>query len=178
MYALYEVYRQKLGGIPNQGMAGVYSSSTFRSSLFKTSSTSLDFFGVARREVYGEHGYGWWLSTPEWMPFDDYNPKGFLEAISASGLAQGWTCDQDAPTKSIAVDLYVGTTKVTTVGWFAPRPPAKRRSRPSATAAPLTASGSSCRAGPEARPSPPTVSITPGSATHSCHVSSRAACRW
>ncbi len=114
MYALYEFYRQKLGGIPNQGVTGVYQSNYFRSSLFNTSSTSLDFFGVARREVYGEHGYNWWLSTPEWMPFDNYNPKGYFEAVSSTGLAQGWTCDQDAPTKSIAVDIYAGTTKITT----------------------------------------------------------------
>jgi len=113
MYALNEFYRQKLGGIPQNGVSGVYQSNYFRSSLFDTSSTSMAFFGVARRVVYGDHGYGWWLSTPEWMPFDNYNPKGYLEAISATGVAQGWTCDQDAPTKSILVDLYAGTTKLT-----------------------------------------------------------------
>jgi hypothetical protein len=114
MYALYEFYRLKLGGIPNSGVAGTYQSNYFRTTLFDTSSTSQSFFGVARREVYGEHGYNWWLSTPEWMPFDVYNPKGYFEAVSATGLAQGWTCDQDAPTKSIAIDFYAGTTKLTT----------------------------------------------------------------
>lgn len=115
MYALYEFYRQKLGGIPNQGTPGVYQSTTFRSSHFDTSSTSMAFFGYARREVYGDHGYSWWLTTPEWMPFDSYNPKGFLEAISATGLAQGWTCDQDAPAKSNVIDLYAGASKITDV---------------------------------------------------------------
>jgi hypothetical protein len=112
MYALKPFYDLKLGGIPNANVPGIYQSSYFRTSLFNTGTTSMVFFGMARSEVYGDHGYNWWLSTPEWMPFDTADPKGYLEAISSTGLAQGWTCDPDAPTKSNVVDLYAGTTKI------------------------------------------------------------------
>lgn len=113
MYALFSFYKKKLGGVPGQGSSGVYQSSAFRASLFDIGPTSMAFFGVARHQVYGQHGHDWWVTTPAWMPFDRYNPKGFLEALSATGLAQGWACDQDAPTQSIPVDLYAGATKVT-----------------------------------------------------------------
>ncbi|HJW95180.1 MAG TPA: hypothetical protein VJ901_16305 [Thermoanaerobaculia bacterium] len=115
MYALNAFYSQKLGGIPQSGVPGVYQANYFNSSLFDTSSTSMQFFGMARYVVYGKHGYSWWVTTPEWMPKDLYNPKGYLEAVSSTGLAQGWTCDQDAPSKSNVVDLYATNTKVTNI---------------------------------------------------------------
>jgi len=115
MYALFTFYNQQFNGIPQYNEPGVYQSNYFNSSLFDTSSTSMQFFGMARYVVYGKHGYSWWVTTPEWMPRDLYNPKGYLEAISSTGLAQGWTCDQDAPTKSNVVDLYATNTKVTNI---------------------------------------------------------------
>ena len=113
MYDLYTFYQKKFGSIPNQGVPGVFQSSFFRSSLFDITSSSMSFFGPARHQTYGEHGTRWWQITPEWMPTDQANPKGFLEQVSATGLAQGWTCDPDAPLKSNVVDIYAGSTKVT-----------------------------------------------------------------
>jgi len=110
MYALNEFYTKKIGNLP----VAPYMSTNFYSGHFNTSSTGMSFFSFSRRETYGEHGYDWWpYPGPEWMPFDKDNPIGFLEQVSSTGLAQGWTCDWDAPSKSIVIDIYAGTTKVT-----------------------------------------------------------------
>jgi hypothetical protein len=95
--------------IPASG-SGVYTSSNFDQSLFLTST----HFGYGRLTTYRDMGGNWFPSgmvagaVPN-MPYDDHDPvDGWLDSISPSGLASGWTCDQDAPNNAIKVDLYAG----------------------------------------------------------------------
>jgi len=45
-----------------------------------------------------------------WGYLDDHDPIGYLDGIDANGVATGWTCDQDLPTWSNALDFYVNGT--------------------------------------------------------------------
>jgi PKD repeat protein len=108
MYELKEFYDNYLGGMP----AGSYQADTssFNSSLFNLGANDGGFFSWGRYEVYFGQSYDWVVSPREYMPFDTYNPIGFFDQISASGLASGWTCDQDAPAHSNRVDFYSNGT--------------------------------------------------------------------
>ncbi len=80
--------------------------------------TDTEHFSYGRWETYAIQGYAWYVTNPTWMPGDAYNPKGWLDGISSSGVASGWACDQDMPTGRTLVDFYAdvaGTlTKVAT----------------------------------------------------------------
>jgi len=45
-----------------------------------------------------------------WGYLDDHDPIGYLDGIDANGVAIGWTCDNDLPTWTNAVDFYVNGT--------------------------------------------------------------------
>jgi hypothetical protein len=104
MYQLKPLYDGYFGGITN---AGTYQSNSFDSSLFHLGPWDNDFFSYARYVAYGIEGYQWVQSRPEMMPYDNYDPIGYFEGVSPSGLAQGWTCDQDKPDGRVWVDFYV-----------------------------------------------------------------------
>ena len=54
-------------------------------------------------------GGSWIPSGAPNMPYDSYDPvAGWLDGISSSGLASGWTCDPDAPNNGVKVDFYAG----------------------------------------------------------------------
>jgi hypothetical protein len=119
MYALKAFYDTRLGGTP----AGSYTSNNFRSDFYtlEDSFTTVNlvnrdtkFFSYGRFETYGIQAYAWYVSNPPrtWMPYDVYNPKGWIDGISSTGVATGWACDQDMPTGRTFVDFYTydGTT--------------------------------------------------------------------
>lgn len=77
-----------------------------------------------RRVWYGNLGYHWQKITanrdtygPQPAPgetrprltaiFDDWNPTGYIDAVSPTGVVTGWTCDKDM-NASNAVDFYAG----------------------------------------------------------------------
>jgi hypothetical protein len=39
---------------------------------------------------------------------DDYDPIGYIDGITSTGVVYGWSCDKDLPNTSIAVDFYAG----------------------------------------------------------------------
>ncbi len=114
MYRLKPAYDKYFGGTPT---AGNYMSNYFDVNLFHLGNTvpADDFFSFNRYVTYGILANTWVeLRTqtnnaqPELMPNDTYNPKGWLDGISSSGVAQGWACDQDKPTGKVKIDLYTG----------------------------------------------------------------------
>lgn len=104
MYRLDEFYTLYMGGVPSGG----YSSDTFDSSLFDLSGTGNGFYSFGRQETYQMLGYDWLQTPREYLPFDTHDPIGYFDGVSATGVAVGWTCDQDAPGKAVHVDLYAG----------------------------------------------------------------------
>jgi len=125
MYALKAFYVDRLDGVPS----GSYDSNNFNVGLFRLDDqhglmpdgitpVDTEHFSYGRFETYGIEGYAWWVSNPPrtWMPYDNYNPSGWLDGISGTGLAQGWACDRDAPDGRIFIDFYAdnGTTYVAT----------------------------------------------------------------
>jgi hypothetical protein len=40
--------------------------------------------------------------------YDDHEPRGWIDGISSTGVASGWSCDRDVPLASNAVDFYAG----------------------------------------------------------------------
>lgn len=110
MYRLDEFYRQYLGGIP--GPVGAYRSDWINDAHFQLGPNDNTFFGVGRHQTYGNLGYSWVASRREYLPFDAHNPIGYLDGVSATGVASGWTCDKDAPTKAARVDFYANGTYV------------------------------------------------------------------
>lgn len=108
MYRLDAFYNQYLGGIPS---AGSYQSNDFYSGHFGLGSFDNGFYSFGRQQTYGKLGYEWVL-TPrrEYLPFDAFNPIGYLDGVSAAGVASGWSCDKDVPTKAVRVDFYAGGT--------------------------------------------------------------------
>ncbi|HVG25695.1 MAG TPA: hypothetical protein VND45_16180 [Thermoanaerobaculia bacterium] len=115
MYALRGFYDARLGGIP----AGSYDSNAFDLSPFalddryevaSDGATRFDprFFSYGRFETYAIMGYAWWVLPRAWMPRDDYEPRGWLDGISETGLASGWACDPDMPDGRTRIDFYTG----------------------------------------------------------------------
>ena len=106
MYQLYGPYDHYFHGVIDPS-SGKYTSNTFAGSLFNTNDPSAHF-GYGRLTTYRDMGGNWIPDGAPNMPVDDYDPlEGRLD-VSATGLATGWTCDQDAPDKAIKVDLYTG----------------------------------------------------------------------
>lgn len=56
------------------------------------------FYHAGRRVVYKTLTRDWYFSRAL--------PRGYLDSISPQGLAFGWACDPDEPTRSINVDFY------------------------------------------------------------------------
>ncbi len=110
MYALYNFYNEHFISFPTA--PDMYLSNLFRKSSFDLSDTSTRFFSFGRYEIYYRHAYLWVTNEPEWMPKDNYDPIGFLEQVSPTGLVQGWTCDKDASSKSNVVEIYADNAKV------------------------------------------------------------------
>jgi len=119
MYALKGAYDHYFPGVIPSG--GDYISNNFQESLFKHAWDTLatEHFGYARFTHYGEQGGSWIPNNPPDMPDDNYDPVGYFEGISASGLAQGWTCDQDTMDRQarIKVDFYVDGWNRVAEGW-------------------------------------------------------------
>lgn len=103
MYELKEFYDIWLGGMP----AGSYQASL---SSFNGGDFNTFFFSDGRYVAYYTQSYDWLVNPRELMPIDLVDPIGYLDSISSSGLASGWTCDQDAPTHSNRVDIYSNGT--------------------------------------------------------------------
>jgi hypothetical protein len=115
MYALRPFYQAELNYTPP---TTGYQSSYLRASHFNTSpdpAARPDWFGYGRYVFYGELGSGWWATRRGYMPMDAYEAKGFLDGIDGGRVARGWACDQDVPTKSVRVELRVGSAVVTGV---------------------------------------------------------------
>ena len=96
MYALNGFYRRQGFGVP-QVPGTYYQSNLFWPGLFLLNPTSNDFFSFGRYDTYGDFGYTWVPGGIPFMPFNKYPPRGYLEQISPTGVAQGWACDQDMP---------------------------------------------------------------------------------
>ena len=117
MYALRAFYDDPSVQIPVPGRVGIptldYDSNSFDPNEFQPDLQVDGFFGWGRFVTYGKHGYGWWVTTPDFMPRDAVNPKGWFEGISATGVAQGWSCDLDTTAvqdktnvRGIWIDFY------------------------------------------------------------------------
>lgn len=84
-----------------------YQFDVFDPSLF--SDSYLDFQNAGRRATYGLLAHRWWKEPPPMperaKPLNDFAPIGFLEEITAGGVAIGWACDRDAPETPAEVRL-------------------------------------------------------------------------
>jgi hypothetical protein len=94
MYALRAFYDNAAIRVPGTPLVD-WESNSFDPDTFQPDINFDGFFGWGRFVTYGYHGYGWWVDRPDFMPYDGTNPKGWFEAISPTGLAQGWACDRD-----------------------------------------------------------------------------------
>ncbi|HEX6095369.1 MAG TPA: hypothetical protein VF432_03510 [Thermoanaerobaculia bacterium] len=123
MYALKAFYDTRIGNTP----VGSYDSNSFNPNLFVLHDqytyvngvkTDTQHFSYGRFETTGIQSFAWYVSNPPrtWMPGDSYNPKGWVDGISSTGVASGWACDQDMPTGRTFVDFYAdnGATFVAT----------------------------------------------------------------
>lgn len=98
---------------------------------------------------YGNLGYYWHTIHPDRNKFqtepvagqirgrlaatyDDYDPIGYIDGITTTGVAFGWSCDRDIATTYVAVDFYAGG--VPGVGAFAGRANASFSSEPAVNA--------------------------------------------
>jgi hypothetical protein len=127
-----QVYDHANGGY---NLQSAYSFNQF-SSIYFTKDANNSALNWGRFAYYKYHGWGWNTidstrtqdntyfgggdKRPRlWGYLDDNDPKGYLDSIDASGVARGWTCDRDLPTKSIAVDFYVNGNTGTFIvrGW-------------------------------------------------------------
>lgn len=97
-------------GTPRQGQ-GLYESNRFYSGFKLGPSVDTDPFTYGRYEYWFKYGYDWVRSTPSYMPHDTHDPIGFLEQVSSTGLAQGWTCDPDSEGAN-EVNFYIGNVLV------------------------------------------------------------------
>lgn len=118
MYRLAPFYKKYI--YPTLPTAGTYTSNNLDSNLFDLDYNEAGFFSYGRYETYAKHGNTWVGTTttprPEMMAGDSHDPVGFFEGISSAGVAQGWTCDRDVPTKRVWIDFYADgvPTKVAT----------------------------------------------------------------
>lgn len=107
LYRLAEAYQLFFNYAPTDG----YTSTTFKSALFqRTSTTPFNaHLSYGRYATYYEMGYKWMASGIPAFPPDKYDPIGFLEQVSSTGLAQGWACDKDLGNRqgAVKVDFYV-----------------------------------------------------------------------
>lgn len=91
---------------------GVYdvSPTAYRFTEFDDAAFSDDagFYHAGRRAVYKTLTRDWYFSR--------FLPKGYLDSINSQGLASGWACDPDEPTRSIYVDFYLENGQYVTSG--------------------------------------------------------------
>jgi PKD repeat protein len=74
-----------------------------------------DHQGFGRRATYNEQAGDWYVHRADagrYMPFNTHASQGYLDAVSAAGVASGWACDGDAPTGTVKVDFYFGDALV------------------------------------------------------------------
>jgi len=113
MYELKEAYDDWFGGMPNTGSGFQGDLYSFDSSRFSLGPWGDGFFSYNRYEYYYTMSYEWDRNTPytrDMLPFDNYNPIGYVDAVDANGVMTGWTCDQDAPNGNNRVDVYSNGT--------------------------------------------------------------------
>jgi hypothetical protein len=107
MYALYDFYFRQGLPIPNNPN---YQSRSIDASKFDLGSTANDyqngFFGLGRYVTYQTLGQTWVNQLPMMMPYNYYAPIGYLDQVDSTGVASGWSCDQDYPGGANQVDLY------------------------------------------------------------------------
>ena len=104
MLNLKPAYDRYFNGITS---AGDYKSDHFNIGLFFTGNPHFDY---GRYVAYGIEGNTWISSEPTMMPGDALDPIGFLDNVSPSGVATGWSCDQDFGAGSVQVDFYDEST--------------------------------------------------------------------
>jgi hypothetical protein len=120
MYGLKPAYDYYFSGtIPT---VTDYMSNAFDDGLFATQTWAdrQAHFGYGRYATYGIMGRDWFAQNAPKMPDDAYNPEGYFEGISATGLAQGWACDRDVKLQSpnrIQVDFFVDGWTHAAEGW-------------------------------------------------------------
>ncbi len=100
MLNLQPAYNRYFNGTTN---AGPYQSNHFNSGLFFAGNPHFDY---GRYVAYNIEGNTWIANEPPMMPYDINDPVGFLDGISPSGVATGWSCDQDFAAGSVQVDFY------------------------------------------------------------------------
>ena len=104
MYKLKGPYDYYFPNVIPDPPSTAYTSTTFDGGLFNSF-----HFGYGRLATYRDMGGDWIPNGAPNMPYDNYDPvDGWLDSISPSGLASGWTCDPDAPDKAVRVDIYAG----------------------------------------------------------------------
>jgi hypothetical protein len=77
-------------------------------------------FGWGRYATYGIMARDWFQGSKPKMPDDNYDPTGYFEGISSTGLAQGWACDKDVQYQSpnrVKVSFFVDGWVRKAEGW-------------------------------------------------------------
>lgn len=121
MYDLNYFYTNYLGGYPSGG----YQSNSPNSGYFQLGSGSDQngFFSYGRYETYIPMAHDWFSSPREYLPFDGNDPIGYFDGVTGTGVAYGWSCDGDVPSKSNHVDVYSnGQYAVTAIADVASEP--------------------------------------------------------
>lgn len=113
MYALSAFYSKYIGTVFS---AHPYMSNSFDQNLFARGTGDNGFFSFGRYVAYGTHGDKWVRSTPEYMPYDRYDPIGYLEAVDANGVARGWACDPDKAKGRVRIEI-IDNLNGKTAGW-------------------------------------------------------------
>jgi hypothetical protein len=107
MYGLYNFYYNQGFTIPSNA----YQSTTIDASKFDYTGTQaadyqFAFAGLGRYWTYQTLGQTWVNSLPMMMPYNYYPPIGYLDQVTSTGVASGWSCDPDFSGGSNQVDLY------------------------------------------------------------------------
>ncbi|HEV7239007.1 MAG TPA: hypothetical protein VGQ36_07165 [Thermoanaerobaculia bacterium] len=123
MMELRAFYDTRIGDTPT----GNYTSEDLNLGFFDLSDqwdwvnsvkTDTEHFSYGRFETYAIQSFAWYVSNPArtWMPGDAYNPSGWVDGVSPTGVATGWACDRDMTTGRTLVDFYAdnGATYVAT----------------------------------------------------------------
>ena len=121
-HAVPSTVYDRANGVPVQQNA--YAFNQFQQSYF-TKNANVTTLNWGREVYYHYLGWGWHTVDPNaaventfypsnstkrprlWAYLDQYNPIGYLDGISSTGVATGWTCDQDLPGWSNYVDFTV-----------------------------------------------------------------------
>jgi hypothetical protein len=111
MYTLYRFYTDTGIGVPSvtgTSYRSLYPGGNFRLGPYdpEGSGCSSFCFSFGRYSFYQLLSSDWRVNRRDYMPFDNFDPIGYFDSISPSGLAQGWSCDNDKPTGRVVVDIY------------------------------------------------------------------------